>query len=336
MRRVLVTGVTGFAGSHLVDFMLERGDVEIWGIQRWRSRTENIEHFRDRIHLLECDLRDAESTRDTIERVRPDWIFHLAAQSFVPTSWRAPTESLTTNVLGQLHVFEACRRTGISPRIQIACSSEEYGMVHEDELPIKESNPLRPLSPYAVSKVTQDLLAYQYFMSYQTDVVRTRGFNHEGPRRGPVFVASDFAKQVADIEAGRRPPVIHVGNLEARRDFTDVRDMVRACWLALEKCEPGEVYNICSGRAWRISDVLEVLLGMTKVKIEVRQDPKRLRPSDVPVLLGDPSKFTARTGWQPAIPFERTLADMLEYWRRAEPAGPAARPPAWRARSQTS
>ncbi|MGH7726483.1 MAG: GDP-mannose 4,6-dehydratase [Candidatus Eiseniibacteriota bacterium] len=320
MRRVLVTGVTGFAGSHLVDFMLDRGDVEIWGILRWRSRTENIEHFRDRIRLLECDLRDAESTRDALEQVKPDWIFHLAAQSYVPTSWNAPTESLTTNVLGQLHLFEGCRHAGLSPRIQIACSSEEYGMVHEDELPIKETNPLRPLSPYAVSKVTQDLLAYQYFMSYKTDVVRTRGFNHEGPRRGPVFVASDFAKQIADIERGMKPPVISVGNLDARRDFTDVRDMVRGYWLALEKGEPGEVYNLCSGKAWRIREVLDLLLGMTKVKIEVKQDPKRLRPSDVPVLLGDHSKFTARTGWQPTIPFEKTLADMLEFWRRAEPA----------------
>jgi GDP-4-dehydro-6-deoxy-D-mannose reductase len=320
MRRVLVTGVTGFAGSHLVDYMLERGDVEIWGIQRWRSRTENIEHFRDRIRLVECDLRDAESTRDAIEQSKPDWIFHLAAQSFVPTSWRAPSESLTTNVLGQLHVFEACRRIGMKPRIQIACSSEEYGMVYEDELPIQETNPLRPLSPYAVSKVTQDLLAYQYFMSYQTDVVRTRGFNHEGPRRGPVFVASDFAKQIADIERGLKEPVLHVGNLEARRDFTDVRDIVKGYWLALEKGEPGEVYNLCSGKAWRITDVLQHLLSLTKVKIEVRPDPKRLRPSDVPVLLGDPSKFRLATGWVPTIPFERTLADMLEFWRRAEPA----------------
>jgi GDP-4-dehydro-6-deoxy-D-mannose reductase len=262
MRRVLVTGVTGFAGSHLVDFVLERGDVEIWGLIRWRSRTENIEHFRDRIRLFECDLRDAESTRDAIEAARPDWIFHLAAQSFVPTSWRAPSESLTTNMLGQLHLFEACRRTGIQPRIQIACSSEEYGLVHADELPIKETNPLRPLSPYAVSKVTQDLLAYQYWMSYRTDVVRTRGFNHEGPRRGPVFVASDFAKQVADIERGLKPPFLSVGNLEARRDFTDVRDMVRAYWLALEKCEPGEVYNICSGTAWSIQKVLDHLLSL--------------------------------------------------------------------------
>ena len=320
MRRVLVTGVTGFAGSHLVDYMAARGDAEIWGIQRWRSRTENIEHLRDRMSLVECDLRDAESTRDTIEQVRPDWIFHLAAQSFVPTSWKAPTESLTTNVLGQLHLFEACRRLGLKPRIQIACSSEEYGMVYENELPIRESNPLRPLSPYAVSKVAQDMLAYQYFMSYKTDVVRTRGFNHEGPRRGPVFVASDFAKQVADIERGLKPPVIHVGNLEARRDFTDVRDMVKAYWLALEKGEAGEVYNICSGKAWRIRDMLDLLLTMTKQKIEVREDPARLRPSDVPVLLGDHSKFTDRTGWRPSIPFEQTLADMLEFWRRAEPA----------------
>jgi GDP-4-dehydro-6-deoxy-D-mannose reductase len=320
MRRVLVTGVTGFAGSHLVDYMAERGDAEIWGIQRWRSRTENIEHLRGSMKLVECDLRDAESTRDTIEQIRPEWIFHLAAQSFVPTSWKAPTESLTTNVLGQLHLFEACRRLGLKPRIQVACSSEEYGMVHEDELPIRETNPLRPLSPYAVSKVAQDMLAYQYFMSYGTDVVITRGFNHEGPRRGPVFVASDFAKQIADIERGLKAPVIHVGNLEARRDFTDVRDMVRAYWLALEKCEGGEVYNICSGRAWRIKDVLEMLLGMTKLKIEVREDPARLRPSDVPVLLGDHSKFTDRTGWKPSIPFEQTLKDMLEFWRRAEPA----------------
>jgi len=320
MRRVLVTGVTGFAGSHLVDYMVERGDAEIWGIQRWRSRTENIEHLRGNMKLVECDLRDAESTRDTIEQIKPDWIFHLAAQSFVPTSWKAPTESLTTNVLGQLHLFEACRRLGLKPRIQVACSSEEYGMVHEDELPIRETNPLRPLSPYAVSKVAQDMLAYQYFMSYGTDVVITRGFNHEGPRRGPVFVASDFAKQIADIERGLKTPVIHVGNLEARRDFTDVRDMVKAYWLALEKCQGGEVYNICSGKAWRIKDMLELLLGMTKVKIEVREDPARLRPSDVPVLLGDHSKFTDRTGWKPSIPFEQTLKDMLEFWRRAEPA----------------
>jgi GDP-4-dehydro-6-deoxy-D-mannose reductase len=315
MRRVLVTGVTGFAGSHLVDYMLTRGDCEIYGIQRWRSRTENIEHFMDRITLLECDLRDASSTRDTLEKVRPDWIFHLAAQSFVPTSWTAPSESLTTNILGQVNLFEAVRRVKLPCRIQLACSSEEYGMVYPDEVPIRETNPLRPLSPYAVSKVTQDLLGYQYWMSWKVDSVRTRGFNHEGPRRGPVFVASDFAKQIADIERGAKPPVLHVGNLEAKRDFTDVRDMVRGYWLALEKGESGEVYNLCRGQAWSIREVLDLLLGMTKQKIEVKQDPARLRPSDVPILLGDNSKFVKATGWTLTIPFEQTLRDMLEYWR---------------------
>ena len=316
MPRVLVTGITGFAGSHLVDYMLERGDVDIFGTVRWRSRTENINHFRDRVTLIECDLRDSTSTRDLMAEVKPDWVFHLAAQSFVPTSWNAPHESISTNALGQLNLFEASRRLGLKPRIQIACSSEEYGLVHEDELPIKETNPLRPLSPYAVSKVTQDLLGYQYFKSYGLDVVRTRGFNHEGPRRPPVFVASDFAWQIAQIEKGRREPVMRVGNLEAKRDFTDVRDMVKAYWLSLEKGEPGEVYNIASGKAYSIQQVLDLLLEMTDQKIRVEQDPKRLRPSDVPVLLGDATKFAAITGWQPEIPFEKTLADTLEYWRK--------------------
>jgi GDP-4-dehydro-6-deoxy-D-mannose reductase len=315
MRRVLITGVTGFAGSHLADYLLTRSDCEVFGIHRWRSRTENIEHLRDRITLLECDLRDAFSTRDTLERVRPDWIFHLAAQSFVPTSWTAPTESLITNVVGQLNVFEAMRKLGMHCRIQLACSSEEYGLVQPDEVPIKETNPLRPLSPYAVSKVGQDLLGYQYWMSWKVDCVRTRGFNHEGPRRGPVFVASDFARQIADIEKGIRPPVVSVGNLDSRRDFTDVRDMVKAYWLALEKGRPGEVYNICSERDWSIREVLDMLLGMTNAKIEVRQDPARLRPSDVPVLLGDCTRFRNETGWKPEIPFEQTLRDMLDYWR---------------------
>ena len=316
MPRVLVTGVTGFAGSHLVDYLLTRGDCEIHGIWRWRSRTENIEHLTAaQMTLHECDLRDATSTFDTVAKVKPEWIFHLAAQSFVPTSWVAPSESLTTNVLGQVNIFEAVRRLGLKTRIQLACSSEEYGMVFPDEVPIKETNPLRPLSPYAVSKVAQDMLGYQYWMSWKVDSVRTRGFNHEGPRRGPVFVASDFAKQIADIEKGRKAPVLHVGNLEAKRDFTDVRDMVRAYVMALEKCEPGEVYNICRGRAWSIQEVLDLLLARTKAKIEVKQDPARLRPSDVPILIGDNTKFVKATGWAPTIPFEQTLDDMLEYWR---------------------
>ena len=186
-------------------------------------------------------------------------------------------------------------------------------MVFPNEVPIRETNPLRPLSPYAVSKVTQDMLGYQYWMSWKVDSVRTRGFNHEGPRRGPVFVATDFAKQIADIEKGRKPPVLSVGNLEATRDFTDVRDMVRAYWLSLEKGEPGEVYNISSGRGWTIREVLDLLLSMTRTRIDVRPDPARLRPSDVPILVGDSSRFRQVTGWEPTIPFEQTLRDMLEH-----------------------
>ncbi len=313
--RVLITGITGFAGSHLADYCLERGDVDVHGIIRWRSRTENIEHLYDKITLHECDLRDAGSTRDVIEHVRPEYIFHLAAQSFVPTSWRAPSESLTTNVLGQLHVFEAVRKLGLKCRIQIACSSEEYGMVYENEIPIKEENQLRPLSPYAVSKVSQDLLGYQFYMSYKLDVVRTRGFNHTGPRRGPVFVCSDFAKQIVDIEKGIKKPVIHVGNLEAKRDFSDVRDVVKAYFLALEKGKPGEVYNICQEKSWRIREILDMLLERSKVDIKVELDKSRLRPSDVPVLQGDCSKFRKDTGWKPEIPFEQTLEDIMDYWR---------------------
>jgi GDP-4-dehydro-6-deoxy-D-mannose reductase len=314
--RALITGVTGFAGSHLADYCLSRPDVEVFGIVRWRSRTENIEHLEGKLKLLECDLRDATSTRDVIDEIRPEYIFHLAAQSFVPTSWRAPTESLTTNVIGQLNIFEAVRKINLKCRIQIACSSEEYGMVLENELPITEDNPLRPLSPYGVSKVGQDMLGYQYFMSYKMAIVRTRGFNHTGPRRSPVFVVSDFAKQVADIEKGRRDPVMHVGNLEASRDFSDVRDVVAAYFLSLEKGTAGEVYNICSEKSWTIREILDQLLAMSKAKIEVRQDPARLRPSDVPRLLGDCSKFRNATGWRPRIPFDKTLSDVLDYWRQ--------------------
>ncbi|PIE33510.1 GDP-mannose 4,6-dehydratase [candidate division KSB3 bacterium] len=315
--KVLITGITGFAGSHLVDYILkEHPDVEIVGIRRWRSRTETIRHFQDDIRIIECELRDLTSVFSVIQEVRPDRIFHLAAQSFVPTSWISPADSLNTNITGQLNIFEAVRSLEIDPWIQIACSSEEYGMVHEDEVPIKETNPLRPLSPYAVSKVGQDMMGYQYSQSYGMKVIRTRGFNHTGPRRGDVFVCSDFAKQIVDIEKKKRPPVIRVGNLEAKRDFTDVRDMVRAYWLSLDgNCTPGDVYNIASGTTHTIQSVLDRLLNMTDADITVEEDPARLRPSDVQILLGDYSKFNAATGWEPTVPFEQTLQDILDYWR---------------------
>lgn len=313
--RILITGITGFAGSHLADYILTENFGEIYGIKRWRSPMHNIEHLKDKINIYECDLRDAYSVLDLIETIRPELIFHLAAQSFVPTSWNAPTESLSTNILGQLNLFEAVKKTGLKPKIQIACSSEEYGLVLEDELPIKETNPLRPLSPYAVSKVGQDMLGYQYFKSYGMHIIRSRAFNHTGPRRGPVFVVSDFAKQIVDIEKGKKEPVVRVGNLSARRDFTDVRDIVHAYWLSLEKAEPGEAYNICSGIDHSIQEVLDSLISLSGVSISVEQDETRMRPSDVPVLKGDFSKIAAVSGWKPTIPFEQTLTDILTYWR---------------------
>ena len=313
--KVLITGITGFVGSHLADYLLSLGSIEIYGIERWRSRTENIEHIRDKINLVGCDIRDSISVTETIGKIKPDKIFHLAAQSFVPSSWQAPQESLTTNIIGELNVFEAVRAVNINPVIQIAGSSEEYGLVLPDELPIKETNPLRPLSPYAVSKVGQDFLGYQYYKSYNMNIIRTRAFNHTGPRRGEVFASSNFAKQIVEIEKNKREPVVFVGNLDARRDFTDVRDVVRAYWLATEKCLPGEVYNISSGKALSIKEMLDLLLKISKVKVEIKQEPSRMRPSDVSVLLGDNTKFCKQTGWKPEIPFEQTLKDLLEYWR---------------------
>ena len=322
MTTALITGITGFAGSHLAEYLLEHhGDVRVVGTHRWRSPLDNVEGILDRIELRETDLRDLHSVYRTLEAVRPDYVFHLAAQSFVPTSWSAPASTLETNVIGQTNIFEAVRALALDPVIQIACSSEEYGLVHPDETPIRETNPLRPLSPYAVSKISQDYLAYQYFQSYGLKTVRTRGFNHTGPRRGKVFVTSNFAMQLAKIEAGLQEPVIRVGNLDAIRDFTDVRDMVRAYYLAVTRARPGEVYNIASGKGITIRELLDRLIELAAVEVSIEQDPERMRPSDVEILLGDSSKFRADTGWEPQIPFEQTLKDTFEYWRRRIAAG---------------
>jgi GDP-4-dehydro-6-deoxy-D-mannose reductase len=314
--RVLITGITGFAGSHLADYILQNHpEVEVYGLVRWRSRLENILHIMDKIKALEADLKDTISLKKALQEAKPDRIFHLAAQSFVPTSWRCPSETFTINAVGQINLFEAILSLGLSPKIQVAGSSEEYGLAHPDEMPMKETNSLRPLSPYAVSKVAQDFLAYQYFKSYGLKTVRTRGFNHTGPRRGEVFICSTFAKQIAEIEKKKREPIIHAGNLEAKRDFTDVRDTVVAYWLSLEKGEVGEVYNIGSGKAYSMKEVLDILLSLSSINIEIKVDPERLRPSDVPILVSDCKKFNRLTGWKPKIPFKQSLRDLLDYWR---------------------
>ena len=343
--RVLITGVTGMAGSHLAEYLLNIEGVEVYGTYRWRSRMENLDELKkagrvsiigdsgtigstaalesmlsDRtepasLNLVEGDITDAFSMKRVIAAVKPDRIFHLAAQSYVPGSWSAPAETLHRNIIGQVNLLEAVREAEIDPLIHIAGSSEEYGDVLPEELPVKETNPLRPLSPYGVSKVAQEMLAYQYFRSYGLKTIVTRGFNHEGPRRGEVFVTSNMAKQIAEIEKGLKPPIIYAGDLSSKRDWSDVRDFVRAYWLVMEKGVPGEVYNIGSGVAREVREMLDILLGMTDANIEVRVDPTRLRPSDVKVLVADVTKFRELTGWQPQIPFEQTLNDLLNYWR---------------------
>jgi len=313
-KKVLITGITGFVGSHLAEYLLSL-NMQVYGTAKRRSRLDYIEGVKNKLKLIECDVIDSYSVETAIKDAQPDYIFHLAAQSFVPTSWRSPLETLHTNIDGTLNVLEAVRKLDLDSRIQIAGSSEEYGMVYPDEIPIKEENPLRPLSPYAVSKVAADLLGYQYFKSYGMKIIRTRAFNHTGPRRGEMFVTSNFAKQIAEIEKGLKVPTIYVGNLDAQRDFTDVRDIVKAYLFAIEKGEAGEVYNICSGKGRKIQEVLNVLLSFTDKKIKVQQDPSRMRPSDVELLVGDSSKFRGKTGWELGIPFDKTMRDLLDYWR---------------------
>ena len=315
MTKALVTGITGFAGSHLADYLLQEEEIEVIGTMRPRSRTENIEHIRHKIRLVEADIRDAASMFYIIQSVKPDYIFHLAAQSFVPMSWKAPSETLTTNIIGTANILEAVRQLEVRCTVMVAGTSEEYGLVNTQDLPIRESCPLRPQSPYGVSKVACDLLAQQYFRSYHIHTVITRAFNHTGPRRGDVFVSSNFAKQLIEIEKGKREQIL-VGNLQAKRDFSDVRDVVRAYWLAAKKGEPGEVYNICSGNPISINNLLLTLISQTSVVPKaIKQDIERLRPSDVPILAGDCTKFKAQTGWKPLIPLEKTLGDLLNYWR---------------------
>jgi GDP-4-dehydro-6-deoxy-D-mannose reductase len=306
--------VGGFAGSHLADCLLASPEpaLEVWGCDL--SGTRRPYHPAS-LKTLSADLRDPEAARAVIAQARPNWIFHLAGQAFVGDSWADPWPTLEINLRSQVNLFEAVLAAGLEPRILVPGSAEEYGRVGREDLPVRETCPLRPDSPYSVSKVGQDLLGLQYYLSRQLPVVRVRPFNHIGPRQNRRFVAPAFASQIAAIEAGRQPPVLRAGNLEARRDFTDVRDMVRAYVLALERGEPGEVYNLGSGRSHSARELLERLLSMSKAAITVEIDPARLRPSDVPETVCDASKFRARTEWEPRISFEQSLRDLLDYER---------------------
>ncbi len=316
---IFVTGITGFVGSHLAEFLVKRPDVTmVYGLKRWRSPLDNIAGIinHPKLRLVDGDLRDSRSMNELMRMIKPELIFHLAAQSYVQTSFEAPIDTLETNIIGTVNLLEAVRQAKIDPRIHICSSSEVYGQVNPSEVPITENNPLRPMSPYAVSKVTEDLVSFQYYHSWKVKTIRTRAFTHTGPRRGSVFVESSFAKQIAEIENGvRKDNLIKVGNLDSIRTFLDVRDIVEAYWMVLTKGTPGEVYNIGGNETMTIREMLDRLLSMTTVKVRIEVDPKLLRPSDVTRQIPSIDKITKEIGWKPKTPFNTTLRDLLDYWR---------------------
>ncbi len=314
---ILITGITGFVGSHLAEYVLkQKGKNNIFGLCRWRSPKDNLAEIYNKVTLLEADLLDLSGLIRHLDAIKPDIIFHLAAQSYVLTSFNAPIHTLLTNVIGTTNLLEAVRINGLDPVIHICSSSEVYGQVTKKDVPIKETCPLRPASPYAVSKVGEDMVALQYWLSYKTKTIRTRMFTHTGPRRGDVFAMSFFAKQIASAELGLSESVIRVGNLKSVRTFCDVRDAVRAYWILVHKCAPGEVYNIGGNRTTTIGEALNILLSFTEKKFKIKVDKNLLRPSDVTLQIPSIYKFKKATGWVPVIPLEKTLLDVLDYWRQ--------------------
>jgi GDP-4-dehydro-6-deoxy-D-mannose reductase len=311
--RALVTGMTGFVGQHLVRWLLREMPWEIGGVVHGEARLAH--DLRDRVRTYGADLRDPEATRRILADWRPEVIFQLAALAQAGASFQHPWRTLETNARIQLNVLEGVIAETPKTRILVIGSSDEYGMVRPEDLPCDERTPLRPTNPYAVSKITQDMLGLQYHLSAGLDVVRVRPFNHTGPGQSEGFVAPDLARQVAAIEAGQQEPVMRVGNLEAERDLTDVRDVVRAYLLLAQQGISGEVYNVGSGEAHAIHEVLDLLLEHSQVPIRVETDPARMRPSDVPRVICDAGKLASLTGWAPTIPFTRTIADVLDDWR---------------------
>jgi GDP-4-dehydro-6-deoxy-D-mannose reductase len=321
-QKILITGIAGFVGSHLADYLLEKEDIQVYGTKRWNiERLRNIKHLLDnkRVTLIDCDVTDPIGTRNLIQKIKPDKIFHLASESFVSPSWLHPSHYMDVNFKGTVNMLDAIKEAGINPRFLIPGTPEEYGDVPESELPIREDTTLRPVNPYAVSKMAQDYIGYVYFRSYGLNVIRTRAFNHEGPRRDYVFGVPWYAYQIARIEAGKQEPILTHGHIEDRRNFTHVRDLVEAYWLAMEKCEPGEMYLIGNESPEHIHtfrEILEMLVKMSSASgIQTKIDQELVRPTSLPHLIGDTSKFRKLTGWEPKISLKQILEETLEYWR---------------------
>ena len=318
-----ITGITGMVGSHLADFLIAHTDWEIYGLVRWNDKMDNIEHLmprinrKDRVSLSYGDINDLSSLLHVFKEVQPDYLFHLAAQSYPKTSFESPLETLETNILGTAKVLDALRVLNLSPIVHVCASSEVFGRVPKEFLPIHENVGFHPASPYAISKVGTDLIGRFYSEAYGMTVMTTRMFTHTGPRRGDVFAESTFAKQIAMIEAGLQAPVINVGNLDSLRTWSDVRDAVRAYYMLVTiNPTPGEYYNIGGSYSCTVREMLDYLISKSTIPdIKVEVDPSRLRPIDADLQVPDTRKFRDHTGWSPEIPFERTMDDLLNYWR---------------------
>lgn len=321
MKKVLITGASGFAGGYLAEHLLHLGDYEVHGTYLTED-SRQTSPVNNKINFHQADLTQKDQVEKLIHEIKPDHVYHLAAMASVPQSFKDPVGTFHSNVDAQLNLFESLRKENLlDTRVLVVSSGEVYGYVTPEDLPVNEHTPLRPANPYSVSKITQDFLGLSYCIAYQMSIIRVRPFNHVGPRQAPVYVVADFAKQIAEIaqrpaQDEKNPAVIRVGNMEAKRDFTDVRDMVRAYVLILEKGIPGEVYNIGSGVSHKIQEIMDTLISLAHVQVRLENDPTKMRPSDVMDVTADSSKLTALTGWKPEIPFATTLKDTLDYWRK--------------------
>jgi GDPmannose 4,6-dehydratase len=329
-KKALITGITGMVGSHLADYLLANTDWDIYGMCRWRSPLDNIEHLldrankKDRVHFINGDLCDYISLQNAVEESSPDYVFHLAAQSYPRVSFTSPIATLDTNILGTERLLEALRRCkNIDPVIHVCSSSEVFGRVLKEKIPINETCSFHPASPYAISKTGTDLIGRYHAEAYGQKVVVTRMFTHTGPRRGDVFAESSFAKQIAMIEKGLIPPVVKTGNLNSLRTWSDVRDAVRAYYMLLTiNPIPGEYYNIGGSYSCTVGEMLKHLISISRRKdIKVETEKARLRPLDADLQIPDTSKFKKHTGWEPLISFEKTMQDLLDYWRERVKSG---------------
>lgn len=317
MKKVFITGITGFAGSFLAEYLISLGNFTIKGTYLTEESLSLVSGIKDKIELVKLNLLDEEKVNFLINKYKPDIVFHLAALTSPADSFQNPAATITNNVTAQINLLEAIQRNKLlDTKILIVSSADAYGIVDKKDLPIDEETSFRPTNTYSVSKIAQDFLGFQYFLSYGLKIIRVRPFNHIGPRQSSKFVVASFAKQIAEIEADKIEPAIFVGNLSAKRDFTDVRDMVKAYFLAVEKGDIGDVYNIGSGTSFRISEILDKLLSLSKKQIRIQVDKSRFRPSDEQELVCNRKKFTDKTGWEPTISLETTLKDTLDYWRK--------------------